>query len=343
MVPARAGVVPCSVPDGTPSRGGPRACGGGPSRRRASTTRAVWSPRVRGWSRARAYPASARKRGPRACGGGPGDWAPPCQSQLWSPRVRGWSHVSGHEVVLALVVPARAGVVPGPGAPRVAGPCAPRACGGGPDYWCKGLSFGPCSPRVRGWSPHPAAGPANRPVFPARAGVVPGRSRSRSRTRRAPRAGGGGPVAASRSSAVARCSPRVLGWSPHFERWRSQVVVLPACAGVAPPPAHWPRARRCAPRACGDGPITSGGLGNRPRCSPRVREWSPRAHPARHPRGGATCARGRPLHTPARLHPAGRPSPPSRYVHPRPPSTRQHRRSRALWSPFMSRTTPPAR
>src|SRR5690606_27758813 len=111
-----------------------------------------WSPRERGWTGLKGYiknshrvvPARAgvdrthrasRSRpggGPRASGGGPAAFTLEKFENAWSPRERGWTIVLVLELVLELVVPARAGVDPGPSSSSRACTGGPRASGGGP-------------------------------------------------------------------------------------------------------------------------------------------------------------------------------------------------------------------
>ncbi len=139
--------------------------------------------------------------------------------------------------------------------PTHPGPPAPRACGDGPASKVIGSRPRYCSPRVRGWTPrrpHPrrTAGPA-------------------------PRACGDGPAAAHPPTASWPCSPRVRGWTPGCGLNFLVIVLLPARAGMDPPPTGRCSRPRPAPRACGDGP--SSGKTPRPTsdCSPRVRGWTP--------------------------------------------------------------------
>ncbi len=160
----------------------------------------------------------------------------------------------------------------------------------------------PCSPRPRGWSRRRAHLGEVRALLPAPAGMVPGRRRSCCAPRSAPRARGDGP---SKSLAIRLrqlCSPRPRGWSRRPVRGGGLEGLLPAPAGMVPsrPP---PRpARRTAPRARGDGPITTLLSNSQKSCSPRPRGWSPDSHHAHGgkgllpapagmvPRPGRTCS-----------------------------------------------------
>ncbi len=97
---------------------------------------------------------------------------------------------------------------------------APRACRGGP--------------------PALLLGAALRWVLPARAGVVPSQGTRTSARAGAPRAGGGGPGTQAVIDVAMRCSPRVRGWSRAGHARGADSGVLPARAGVVPPPISLP-------------------------------------------------------------------------------------------------------
>ncbi len=180
MVPSARGPPARNAP-------GPRACGDGPWWAASSMAALDWSPRVRGWSRARAFsgaspslvparagmvpcrttPCASPTTGPRACGDGPSPGCARAASGGWSPRVRGWPRLSLAEVTTRTLVPARAGMVPTrPGGTSSPLP-GPRACGDGPHprdrcphrpLWPRARGDGPADraqaqPTCR-WSPH---------------------------------------------------------------------------------------------------------------------------------------------------------------------------------------------
>ncbi len=173
VVPAHAGVVPSATPHDAPSRGGPRARGGGPRPVFTITVQYRWSPRTRGWSLqglrtrpgAKVVPAHAGVvpssmalavlplRGPRARGGGPRGRRLRCRRAEWSPRTRGWSRLRECR---------RHGLGGGP-----------RARGGGPWAYTGTNGDGMWSPRTRGWSPRVMWDGSAPEVVPAHAGVVP--------------------------------------------------------------------------------------------------------------------------------------------------------------------------
>ncbi len=254
MVPAHAGVVPCSSHSRTQRCCGPRARGGGPLTGDPELRFTPWSPRTRGWSpglldepqvqavvpaHAGVVPGGCRRRtgqrsGPRARGGGPNRWISSLVAGEWSPRTRGWSRRACVADAELRVVPAHAGVVPldgDAGHPLRGGP---RARGGGPCPGCCTSSHTGWSPRTRGWSRGRIAGPLTPVVVPAHAGVVPPRPDRGLGAHRGPRARGGGPNPRQVRSRTCGWSLRTRGWSrqPRLPRDRRQVV--PAHAGVVP-------------------------------------------------------------------------------------------------------------
>ncbi len=173
VVPAHAGVVPASRCWRRAGRCGPRACGGGPGNQPNAAVRRTWSPRMRGWSAARArrrpggpvVPAHAGvvprrwlplmnlPSGPRACGGGPARHLEYQSPDPWSPRMRGWSRAIGAGGLSCHVVPAHAGVVPARARRRGRRRRGPRTRGGAPSTDLDQILFGWWSPRARGGGP----------------------------------------------------------------------------------------------------------------------------------------------------------------------------------------------
>ncbi len=175
LVPARAGLVPGGQRQRGTGRAGPRACGVGPQESDPSRVPAIWSPRVRGWSRVPAHQDRRRVAGggPRACGVGPRINSGDDVQKLWSPRVRGWSPEASWPGSDRAVVPARAGLVPRPWGTvrRLTG--GPRACGVGPAKSSPAVLGVKWSPRVRGCSQPQIRHESSAPLVPARAGFSP--------------------------------------------------------------------------------------------------------------------------------------------------------------------------
>ncbi len=271
----------------------------------------------------------AMARGPRACGGGPTSSDSKPKKSKWSPRVRGWSRRSARRIFSGSVVPARAGVVPPTGSSASRPDGGPRACGGGPSYTPSLVNAGSWSPRVRGWSRDVPPLRAGRDVVPARAGVVPRRRRGRWCRSCGPRACGGGPDRSGYTYFATAWSPRVRGWSRSLGRRDLVQVVVPARAGVVPPPSPSSTSSSCGPRACGGGPNAVVAAGTGPQWSPRVRGWSQRGRRCRH----------RPSVVPARagVVPSRTCSRPTRTCGPRAcgggPATGSSRTPSASWSP----------
>ncbi len=175
-------------------------------------------------------------------------------------------------------------------------PAAPRTRGDGP--WCCGTGGRErlCSPHPRGWSSSRTVPEGCRGLLPAPAGMVPVAKRSTSAPLTAPRTRGDGPSAFVFGGGHSRCSPHPRGWSQRVAAGKPGVGLLPAPAGMVPPPtsegpaddrllpapagmvplqqAH-PRPVGPAPRTCGDGPgQTPTGSRSTP-CSPHPRGWPP--------------------------------------------------------------------
>ncbi len=255
VLPARAGVVRYARRQPDTRQGSPRASGGGPETGLGAVRMRTFSPRERGWS-VRAYigrdipevlPARAgvvrpprrdstsRPRSPRASGGGPLSGPMPVRVWVFSPRERGWSAAAARVRRRPGVLPARAGVVRHPCLTRLAGPCSPRASGGGPSSRAPATSLPRFSPRERGWSGHQVAVEVVDGVLPARAGVVRRGGRSRRRGGCSPRASGGGPFRSGALHTERVFSPRERGWSGHQRLQQPARAVLPARAGVVRP------------------------------------------------------------------------------------------------------------
>ncbi len=189
LLPAHAGMVPKRPRRPTRRRCVPRARGDGPSPRAAATTAPSCSPRPRGWSldsspgacpwvppapagmapRPSGHPSCA----PRACGDGPALKTAGGGTGQCSPRAQGWSLQKRGEARCANVLPAPAGIVPGPPRHDAADGRAPRARGDGPLGELLVAANPLCSPCPRGWSRLRLLGPGQLGVLPAPAGMVP--------------------------------------------------------------------------------------------------------------------------------------------------------------------------
>ncbi len=200
----------------------------------------------------------------------------------WSPRTRGWSQAMPERPLLALVVPAHAGVVPRWSTTSTALSSGPRARGGGPTQLTKTEHQAMWSPRTRGWSRCKVT-PSEEPhVVPAHAGVVPSSPSPSPTTPCGPRARGGGPARFCSPDGWLMWSPRTRGWSHETILRRPAGAVVPAHAGVVPVARHAHSDPRRGPRARGGGPQDHDRVRVRRRWSPRTRGWSParRTRPA---------------------------------------------------------------
>ncbi len=111
-------------------------------------------------------------------------------------------------------------------------------------------------------------------MVPAHAGVVPGESPRRGRLQRGPRARGGGPRTRAPEEPTRWWSPRTRGWSRDRVHPGGQAPVVPAHAGVVPPPPRPGPRGPCGPRARGGGPAMSAPDLGQDLWSPRTRGWS---------------------------------------------------------------------
>ncbi len=273
----------------------PRACGVGRRVPGGGVGSKLCSPRVRGWSVRRGrggtgdplLPARAglvvksadapvhEVSAPRACGVGRHHQREALQEDLCSPRVRGWSTRRTERMNSTTLLPARAGLVLLAHVVGAGKTSAPRACGVGPAQAEPRAGRGLCSPRVRGWSrERPPAGP-DRPLLPARAGLVWSATEGQCTVTSAPRACGVGPRAglswAERTkllparaglvpistliAALQEAAPRACGVGPdRSHRHLKADRLLPARAGLVPACLAVLHRRKSAPRACGVGP-----------------------------------------------------------------------------------------
>ncbi len=225
----------------------------------------VPTPSTAGWPKA---------SGPRARGGGPPSSNSATSACSWSPRTRGWSRGMRTFIPTGGVVPAHAGVVPGPRTGRAGASGGPRARGGGPFWHASGMPKEGWSPRTRGWSRALVGRQPEHEVVPAHAGVVPSCSGARGSGCRGPRARGGGPAVFAFVLGVALWSPRTRGWSRGVRGRRRGRGVVPAHAGVVPCTRGGPRTPLSGPRARGGGPAYRVTFVTRHSWSPRTRGWS---------------------------------------------------------------------
>ncbi len=254
----------------------PRRCGGVPGQVALDVVKAACSPQVRGCSfkgkagprQVKVFPAGAGVFPlpvtadyycpcvPRRCGGVPviskgSNACPPC-----SPQVRGCSYHVPADFRADLVFPAGAGVFPEVILLPMDYWRVPRRCGGVPKREAGAKRLGLCSPQVRGCSPRSSQPQPRCRVFPAGAGVFPGKGNSAVGACGVPRRCGGVPASASLfedGTGVPRrcggvpscdvllallplCSPQVRGCSLNINRTPNKKYVFPAGAGVFPDP-----------------------------------------------------------------------------------------------------------
>ncbi len=213
---------------------------------------------------------------PRARGDGPRRGDRDRTGLTCSPRTRGWSRHRRHHRRPARLLPAHAGMVPAPSAPRPPRRAAPRARGDGPTLGGALALLRDCSPRTRGWSHADHRLQVGVDLLPAHAGMVPQLQKPLGAAGAAPRARGDGPPGLYGPLALSACSPRTRGWSPRPPRQPGLPALLPAHAGMVPPPRPAAPNPGPAPRARGDGPLHPGDEVSIAACSPRTRGWSRR-------------------------------------------------------------------
>ncbi len=132
-----------------------------------------------------------------------------------------------------------------------------------------------CSPHPRGWSQRRHRRDRRHALLPAPAGMVPRSGSGRSAGPPAPRTRGDGPFTRPMASTSPICSPHPRGWSQRRQRQGRTQRLLPAPAGMVPPPSSSPGSPRAAPRTRGDGPEGDANKFLGYNCSPHPRGWSP--------------------------------------------------------------------
>ena len=297
LLPAHAGMVPCSFVHPPRDAPAPRARGDGPGTGETEWVLTDCSPRTRGWSPrgqlriggGQLLPAHAGmvppgtcscrwpSAAPRARGDGPG--SPKCTPlrRACSPRTRGWSRRHDGDRGRRELLPAHAGMVPVYRLLDSGFAAAPRARGDGPFGPVPRCAQSSCSPRTRGWSLLCTPLYTDTELLPAHAGMVPWLPQRSGRSRAAPRARGDGPVGSAAALGALCCSPRTRGWSRGRDTSRPAELLLPAHAGMVPLTLRTAVMIGTAPRARGDGPSGVGHMAGTLLCSPRTRGWSPGA------------------------------------------------------------------
>ncbi len=248
LFPAHAGVFPRSwlhQPIGI--RSSPRTRGCSLGERVAGAAAALFP------AHAGVFPPTARCCGsartlPRARGGVPTPSLPPPVVLVSSPRTRGCSQCEEVPHRSVRLFPAHAGVFPGHPRPQLGQGPLPRARGGVPYALMESIRPGRSSPRTRGCSPGTAVLRGGQALFPAHAGVFPGRRRGDRAAAALPRARGGVPASDHKSGGSMASSPRTRGCSRPIRRGLLIAQRFPACAGVFPRLSRRPT---CLLVACG--------------------------------------------------------------------------------------------
>ncbi len=211
---------------------------------------------------------------PRARGDGPSRQRTKLAPLLCSPRTRGWTLPCQQSLVGLQLLPAHAGMDPPPRGNGCGKRSAPRARGDGPKVWAPKKAGDGCSPRTRGWTLRDPGDEGPVILLPAHAGMDPGGSFRGCYSPAAPRARGDGPAWRMRPGSCRSCSPRTRGWTHELEHLWLRFPLLPAHAGMDPPPVPWSAGSSSAPRARGDGPHGPGRGASFDDCSLRTRGWT---------------------------------------------------------------------
>ncbi len=191
-----------------------------------------------------------------------------------SPHLRGWSPFVGNLDGLVRLLPAPAGMVPGPWRTTACtGPAPPRTRGDGPIRTNDRRVLVDCSPHPRGWPRRPVLRPLRRLLLSAPAGMAPGPAAARRGTRTAPRTRGDGPWTQYADHGPGVCSPHPRGWPQALPRLQHRHNLLPAPAGMAPGRGGRPAGPASAPRTRGDGPGKTATTYIVTHCSPHPRGW----------------------------------------------------------------------
>ena len=196
-------------------------------------------------------------------------------SYCWFPRPRGDGPVADGVEATALVSPPTRGWtlrLHGVGdRPR----WFPRPRGDGPSSRAARTASFRVSPPTRGWTLCEVALSSIHSGFPAHAGMDPTGPVGRAARRWFPRPRGDGPRGITTGGGGLTVSPPTRGWTLIHTPLGVFPDGFPAHAGMDPPRAAPPCARRRFPRPRGDGPATASRLSPRARVSPPTRGWTP--------------------------------------------------------------------
>ncbi len=276
------------------ARGSPRSGGDGPVSSLPGPLGSVFSPLRRGWSLdalasnqiAVVLPAQAgmvpsprpmpeaRPCSPRSGGDGPPDRGGELRFREFSPLRRGWSGAGIIDLDDNIVLPAQAGMVRCFSKDTRPKCGSPRSGGDGPPLTAAASVAARFSPLRRGWSVLSLLVPAAVIVLPTQAGMVPPTPTGSPSPQRSPRSGGDGPAQEFAGTAFEVFSPLRRGWSPAYSQRVRWGLVLPAQAGMVPPPPAAAHPRWRSPRSGGDGPSLWGVRGTPVVFSPLRRGWS---------------------------------------------------------------------
>ena len=131
-----------------------------------------------------------------------------------------------------------------------------------------------CSPHTRGWTAGQLPGGAHHRLLPAHAGMDRPSTPAGPGHAAAPRTRGDGPFFRRIPPIPGLCSPHTRGWTGGNHGRDGAQDLLPAHAGMDPPPRTGPGSTPAAPRTRGDGPALRAAARRRACCSPYTRGWT---------------------------------------------------------------------
>ena len=199
-------------------------------------------------------------------------WTP--AASACSPHPRGCSRRRLRRLRRTGVLPAPAGLFPGPPSPsRLARACSPHPRGCSPVPRVPEL-LPLVLPAPAGLFPRAESAAQRQSGAPRTRGAVPGLAPRRRRLRCAPRTRGPVPASGGRASDGHQCSPHPRGCSRALRVEDRRHRVLPAPAGLFPSTSLRSPEPACAPRARGAVPATNPPAAAVPSCSPRPRGCS---------------------------------------------------------------------
>ncbi|MDF9816791.1 hypothetical protein M2266_006022 [Streptomyces sp. SPB162] len=163
-----------------------------------------------------------------------------------APCTRGWTPQMAPAGISGWLLPARAGMDPGPPVPAHPRLPAPRTHGDGPESWLPATSRLYCFPHVRGWTRGQRGLVDADHLLHACPGMDPSVTRPKGASVLLPAPAGMDPVTAVQPE-WGRCSPHLRGWTQVAGARAQSTDPLPARAGMVPPGLQGRRQWRFGP------------------------------------------------------------------------------------------------